>query len=242
MVYNKEKTKQRIYDALVHIISEQGFQAVGINAVAREAGVNKNLIYRYFGGLEELLKKYAEEGDFWPHLSTERIEQLFIDYQDDLPGGSKAIVIRALRELRARKSTQEIIRWELVDTTGLSKILTDYRNEQIKLMVRPEEKFETLNMSAIGTLMSAAINHLVLVSKNREYFYNINLQTDAGWAEIEDGIRYVYDAIFEKLARDEPDYLDKVHQIKMEDIFPHPTPAEPAPKPKRTRKKAVSVE
>jgi AcrR family transcriptional regulator len=55
MSRNKDETRARILEAALAIAGEAGFAALGINAVARRAGADKQLIYRYFGGLEDLL-------------------------------------------------------------------------------------------------------------------------------------------------------------------------------------------
>ncbi|HRW79035.1 MAG TPA: helix-turn-helix domain-containing protein, partial [Candidatus Sabulitectum sp.] len=52
---DSEKTREAIMDALERILTREGFTGVGVNALAREAGVDKVLIYRYFGSLEGLL-------------------------------------------------------------------------------------------------------------------------------------------------------------------------------------------
>lgn len=54
MSRNRDETRQRILDAALDLVAEAGFPALGINAVARRAGADKQLIYRYFGGLEDL--------------------------------------------------------------------------------------------------------------------------------------------------------------------------------------------
>jgi AcrR family transcriptional regulator len=55
MSRNKDETRQRILDAALALAGTAGFAALGINAVARAAEADKQLIYRYFGGLEGLL-------------------------------------------------------------------------------------------------------------------------------------------------------------------------------------------
>ena len=55
---NREQTEEKILEAVGSIIENQGFEKVGINAIATEAGVSKMLIYRYFGGVEELIAQY----------------------------------------------------------------------------------------------------------------------------------------------------------------------------------------
>jgi AcrR family transcriptional regulator len=55
MSRNRDETRQKILEAALALAGEEGFAALGINAVARRAGADKQLIYRYFGGLEALM-------------------------------------------------------------------------------------------------------------------------------------------------------------------------------------------
>ena len=43
---NRENTERRILAAVDRIVAEKGFEGIGVNAVAQEAGVAKMLIYR----------------------------------------------------------------------------------------------------------------------------------------------------------------------------------------------------
>ena len=65
MTRSRLKTEQRILDAVGSILLEQGYPAVGVNAIARRAGCDKVLIYRYFGGFDELLLAFAESNKLW---------------------------------------------------------------------------------------------------------------------------------------------------------------------------------
>jgi AcrR family transcriptional regulator len=47
-IKNKELTKRKLIDAVGEIFRTEGHAGLGINKVARIAGVNKKLIYRYF--------------------------------------------------------------------------------------------------------------------------------------------------------------------------------------------------
>ena len=47
-------TERSIVDAAKLVLAEDGFQGFGVNAIARRAECDKQLIYRYFGGLEGL--------------------------------------------------------------------------------------------------------------------------------------------------------------------------------------------
>ena len=43
---NRNQTEQRILEAVGKIVESEGFEAVGVNAVANVSGVSKVLIYR----------------------------------------------------------------------------------------------------------------------------------------------------------------------------------------------------
>ena len=57
--------RARILAAVGALIMRDGLAGVGINALAREAGCDKVLIYRYFGDLDGVYAAYAAKGDFW---------------------------------------------------------------------------------------------------------------------------------------------------------------------------------
>ena len=67
MARDRAHTEEKILAALGAILAEPGgSRRIGVNAVATRAGVDKVLIYRYFGGLEGLLAAFAEKTDLWP--------------------------------------------------------------------------------------------------------------------------------------------------------------------------------
>ncbi len=48
---SRVRTELAIVRALERLLTKRGFEGLGVNAVAETAGVSKELIYRYFGGL-----------------------------------------------------------------------------------------------------------------------------------------------------------------------------------------------
>jgi AcrR family transcriptional regulator len=68
---NKEQTIRRLIDAVGRIMTEKGHSGIGVNKVAFESGVSKPMIYQCFGGLNNLLKAYIREKDYWlPFFET----------------------------------------------------------------------------------------------------------------------------------------------------------------------------
>ncbi len=56
----REDTTERILAAGMELLEEDGFAALGVNTLARRAGADKQLIYRYFGGLDGVLQALGQ--------------------------------------------------------------------------------------------------------------------------------------------------------------------------------------
>ena len=191
MERDREKTKKLILKSLGNMLAEHGFKSVGINAIAREAGVDKVLIYRYFGGMPGLLKAYAQEADYWP-----RIEDLAADLDrdiDTLPQTELAqVMIRSFcRYLRERPLTQEMLRWEMVESNELTSVLADFRETEGLKILELYEQTQNVDLYALTTIVVAGIMYLVLCMKHITYFNGIDLHSDSGWKKIEDTAAWI---------------------------------------------------
>ncbi len=60
----RERTERAILQALEDQLCETGMVGMGINVVAKRAGVSKELIYRYFDGMSGLMLARMQEQDF----------------------------------------------------------------------------------------------------------------------------------------------------------------------------------
>jgi len=175
MARDKEQTKEKIIAAVEQLLAREGFSALGVNALAREAGVDKVLIYRYFDGMPGLLRSYGG-GDI-----------------ENLKGkGIGAVVSEVLvnfsRALRKRPLTQEIMAWELVEQNELTAILSELREEWAKKLFATfatEAASTDLDLPAVTALFGAAINYLVIRGRSTPFFNLIEIDNDSGWQRLE---------------------------------------------------------
>jgi AcrR family transcriptional regulator len=187
-------------EAVGRLLVRSGFREVGVNAVAREAGVDKVLIYRYFGGLSELLTSFAEETGFWPDLpelmgeATEHLSQMTEAER------AKLLLLAFGRALRRRPDTQEILRWELLERNELTGALAEYREEQSASFFRGFDASREIDIRAIGSLLAAGETYLALRARNCEVYNGINLNSEEGWARIEAAVGFLVDAAFGRSA------------------------------------------
>src|SRR5690348_3748863 len=62
MSTRREQTRQRLYDAAVELIAEQGYTATTVDQIAERAGVAKGTVYYNFAGKAALFSGLLEYG------------------------------------------------------------------------------------------------------------------------------------------------------------------------------------
>ena len=184
---DREATRARLIAAVGSVLAKKGFKSLGVNAVAREAGVDKVLIYRYFGGLAQLIAAFGQEGDFWPSIGE-------LTAGDPVAFGLLPLDER-LRELtrnfvagiRRRPLTLEIMAWETVERNELTAVLEMVRENTALRMA--EMYFPAgiagVDLPAVLALVGAGLSYLALRARDIQWYNGIDIQSDAGWQRIE---------------------------------------------------------
>lgn len=188
MKRNKEETKDRIIGAVGKLLAEAGFQKLGVNAVAREAGVDKVLIYRYFGGMPELLRAFGLSGDFWPTVEELTGGDLEGLRKKPMPQAAAMVLRNFSRALRARPLTREILAWEAVERNELTEVLEKVREDSsVRLLeeIVPAAEQSGVDIAAITALLGAAIMYLVVRSRHVKVFNAVDIDTEEGWSRLE---------------------------------------------------------
>jgi AcrR family transcriptional regulator len=195
---DRKKTRLEILHAVGRVLARSGFRELGVNSIAREAGVDKVLIYRYFGGLPQLLKAFAKESGFWPDLGelegeTNKSAVLMTETER-----AKRLVLAFGRALRGRPLTQEIMRWELLEQNELTRALAQYREEQgVKVFQQIEESGDgAADTRAIGSLLAAGLTYLILRSRVSSVYNGLHLDTEEDWLRIERAAGFLVEAAF----------------------------------------------
>jgi AcrR family transcriptional regulator len=91
-------TRAKILGAGARLFTREGFHVVGVDRVAREAGVSKRTLYAYFPTKEELLRAVLR--DAGPSITA----AVLPDGDDGTPGERIRAVFTRQRELAARPS------------------------------------------------------------------------------------------------------------------------------------------
>lgn len=116
-----EQRREQLLDAALHLIIEQGYSGVSIEAVARLAGVTRPVVYDHFPNLARLLHALVEREE---QASLAQLEQVVpADPGDATPPELLVNGVRLfLDAVRARPNTWRVI---LLPTEGTPAIVRD---------------------------------------------------------------------------------------------------------------------
>ena len=187
---NRELTEKKIIDAVERIIENQGFEKLGINAVASEAGVSKMLIYRYFGGLDELLAHYLMQKDYWANTDTTILEQA------NVRESIKNMFRKQIKQMRNDIMLKRLCRWELTADNDNIRTLQDRRERNGRDLIQMVARLtgcSSAEVASLATILSASISYLVLMEEQTSTYNGIDLQSEEGWKQIMDGIGLMID-------------------------------------------------
>lgn len=194
---NREMTEQRLIAAVGQLLAEQGFQSIGVNAIARTAGVDKVLIYRYFEGLPKLLECYGRSNNFWPSVDEvlgERVTLLQLSAGQRL----QLVLERLVSGLLARPQTLAIMAWELSQQNALTRALADIREQwgiHVLQQATSDLSHEQRDIAAIANFLVAGVQYLLIRSRNTGLYGGISLNTEQGWARWQTAIAALCHAI-----------------------------------------------
>lgn len=195
VIKNRQTTEMNLIKAVDELIEENGFEGLGINAVAAKAGVSKMLIYRYFNSLDGLIAAYIQQHDYW------------INFDEQLPDEEhigefiKEIFKRQIAILRQSYTLRRLYRWELTSNNIFIKELREKREAKGVWLVDAVSKLSKhpqKETAAMASILTAAISYLSLLEENCPVFNGINIQTEDGWKELEEGINILIDIWLEK--------------------------------------------
>lgn len=218
----RENTERQILQALEDQIKETGMGGVGINAIAKRAGVSKELIYRYFDGMPGLMLAWMREQDFW----TRNPDLLAADESSQRsPGDLVLSMLRAqIDALAGNETLREVRRWELIERNEVSAPLADRRERAARGFIdRIDGLTPDMDVPAVVSVMLAGVLYLMLRAKTESHFLGVPLRSPEGWQRISDALEHLVKHGF-------PDALNQQSLARLEARRQPPRPpADPAP-------------
>jgi AcrR family transcriptional regulator len=191
----REATKAALIDAFEQIVAKDGISAVGVNAVAKQAGVGKPLIYKYFGGFDGLVTAWARQSKVWGND-----DDIFSALADNPSGDPNAVIrdalVRSTTELRDKPIALQIMAQALIGRSDLTPGLEAAKQESGKhhdALYQEDGVFDDQDTSALLLVLYAASQYLALRSLSQTNFNGIPLDSADGWSAMMGMMTRVFD-------------------------------------------------
>ena len=189
---DRETTERRLLDTIGQMITESGFEKIGINAVASQSGVSKILIYRYGGSGEGLMAAYIRQHDFWINFPQE------LPDRSQLPTFLKNMFKEQIEQLRSNPTLKRLYRWELSSDNAIVMTLREQREKagmQRLTKISELTGYSLEELAPLATILTASITYLVMLEEFCPVYNGIPLNKDAGWKQIIEGINTLIDKL-----------------------------------------------
>lgn len=187
---NRELTEQAFLKAVDDLIEEEGFEKLGVNAVAAKAGLSKMLIYRYFESLDGLIVAYIKQNDYWINLEPE------VPDVAHLGDFIKKLFHDQIAMLRGSYTLRRLYRWELSAKNKVIKELRERREAKGIWLIEVVSQLTNLpkeDIAVIATVLTSSITYLVLLEENCPVYNGFKLQSETGWEQLEKGLDRLID-------------------------------------------------
>jgi AcrR family transcriptional regulator len=197
---DRAATKRRILDACQSILVEQGPSGFGVNVLARQAGVDKQLIYRYFGGLDGLLEDLGERLAQW--WQDRLLEGAPPEPPESYGHLMELLAVRLLHIMRDEPLAQQSALWGLLDSSGPVASLTAARSRALGAWIvrargdlRPPEGVDA---PAVNAMIISGISYFVLASRTADNVIGLDPKDEVTWTRLESAVRLLVKAAYQR--------------------------------------------
>ena len=195
---NRAATEQAILDAAKRLLAEEGFQNFGINAVARGAGCDKQLIYRYYGGLDGLVEAIGADLGSWvkDRIPDDTGGMFLLTYGDLM----ERLALLFLDALRVDPLMRRIVAWEVSENSEQVRRLSEARSKALAGWIERMRGSLTppkgIDAQAVNAMIFAAIQHVVLSATLSNQCAGLVLKTARDWEKASTALKRIVRGVY----------------------------------------------
>jgi len=186
---DRDATEARVVNAAAELLAQGGAAALGVNALAKAAECDKQLIYRYFGGLDGVL---AALGRVVADRLSAALAAALLSPAPDWPAFAQALARGLVAAYRSDPTLVHLRAAELAAPPGAVQALSDARGAVLSdwvKAVRPALPAPRgRDVPALVAILAGAIETAALSSAATGAVVGLPLRTDADWSRFESAL------------------------------------------------------
>lgn len=180
---NAAKTKSQLTEAVSHLLRTKGFSHLRTNQISRAIDKDKRLIRYHYQSLNNLLKTFIAEKDYWSVLFEK-----FMAARTENTNALRDCFIAMMQEnydiFQRDNDMQNIIRWQISEENPLLKEISDSREEAgARLLELADDHFSGsgIDFRALMALILGGTYYVVLHSTtNKSVICGVNFSEQSG--------------------------------------------------------------
>lgn len=202
-IRNKERSKKKFLDAVGKILKTKGYAGLKINDIAATAGVDKKMIYTYFGGLDGLIDEYIRLQDYWSKATAKEVEKILPKADDEWESFTKGMLLSQFDYVYSNEEAQKLLLWRLSESRKSLAKLTATQEENgehlFKLMDTQFKEHEQEFRSIMAIMVSGLYYLNMFSSVNGSVFCGIDVNTPEGRDKIKEAVSFLVEQSYKKL-------------------------------------------
>ncbi|UUV21050.1 TetR/AcrR family transcriptional regulator [Paenimyroides aestuarii] len=203
---DKDRTKAKMVQAVGKVLLKKGYTGLNASAIAKEAGIDKSLVWTYFGSLDNLVEEYILQRDFLNAVAKNDVLSLLENTNGIPKEAIYGILHNQLETLLKDKVLQKIIHWEIGESKPFLRNLADKREELGEAffeVAEPAYKNANVDLRGILAVLIAGVYYLALHGKtNGSLFCGIDINEPAGEQRIKEALYTVIEMAHQKAQLD----------------------------------------
>ncbi|MDR6462546.1 TetR/AcrR family transcriptional regulator [Chryseobacterium sediminis] len=203
-IRNTERSKKKFLDAVGKILRTKGHTALKVTDIAATAGVDKKMIYNYFGGIDGLIDEYIRSQDYWSKVTIDEVDKIKSKPEDGGQSFIEKMLLSQFDYVYKSKEVQKLLLWRISEPRKSLRKLTNTQEENgehiFKFLVDPHFKEHAEEVRSIMAILVSGLYYLnMYAAMNGSIFCGIDIDTSKGRERIKKALSFLLNQTYEHL-------------------------------------------
>jgi AcrR family transcriptional regulator len=199
-IRNKERSKKKFLDAVGKILKTKGYAGLKVNDIAATAGVDKKMIYTYFGGMDGLIDEYIRSQDYWSNITMDHVP---LNMNDGGKALTQEMLFSQFDYMFKNKEMQKSLLWRISEQRKSLTKLKDLQESSGEVLFSavsdPYFKEHAEDFRAIMAVLISGLYFLNLDTVNGSVFCGVDVATEEGRDKIKKAVSFLVKQTYENM-------------------------------------------
>lgn len=189
-----EQINKDIMSAMLRLVQEKGFGKITMQALIKEAGIDPNVFYRWYGSMDSLYEAFTDSFDFWLRNKSDIAEIQKVGAEQYY----KDMINRLFEETIDDRLMKNYLIWEVSDDSEITTRTAMMREMQYMPLVayyKNHFKGSGVDINCLTAILVAGIFYMIL-HKDKATFCSIDLNNEDDRKKFTKTLDFITTSIF----------------------------------------------